>query len=409
LGFCFHSSIIDFQSYGKRRSTIFVNEEIGRETVLETTGGALNKGAEVQVTIKRTKGLKEVVADGVWGITKIIIDPQIANFRLVDSALFAEQGSFINYINRICQKPFVEFYTETIGDEFYWIARKPPHNKESILDAINGLTKISTDDKTVSTLAGGEPQGRKETVPTVQLLPSFVINIEPLDTIRVNLRFDDRAFSWFKFEPRYAFGGSQDSLISLALLPAVFLPTYTNLYGSRPLNVSSNYVNYIPSNGEDDEKNYKNAIEQAYYDLSWLIQTHAYLPFTRTGTITINEDRRIKKGMFVRLKSTAGKKYSANDSGEIFLVTQVNHSLSTGQKIERTTTLQVERGMIEEYIEGVEVEGYGKVGYFELVNTDINLKRLRTDLTSGESYQPISHWKENERCIDFFLQRRQFE
>jgi hypothetical protein len=395
-----------FSNYGNRRSTIFVEEVTGRETISSSanaeSGDSLN--LKTQVNIKLQKQLKEVVADGVWGITKIIVDPQIANLRLVDSALFTEQGSFINYINRICQKPFVEFYTETIADEFYWIARKSPHNKKSITNSIEGIfvqyrelsrvekskyTKIITERNSGSaSMFGGEFRTN-----------SFVIDIEQLDTIRMNLRFDERAYSWYKFEPRYAFGGSQNNVVSLALLPAVFLPTYTNLYGSRPLNLSSNYVNYIPSNGADNTDNYLNAIEQAYYDLAWLIETNSYLPFTRTGTITIKEDRRIKKGMFIRLKST----------DEIFLVNQVSHSISTGQKLDRTTTLQVERGMVEKYIKGAEVEGYGQVGYFDLVKTPIDFIKLRSGAGGGEKYQPINDWEENKRCIDFFLQRRQFE
>lgn len=398
------------QNYGSRRSTIFSKETIGRETILEKKGKALN--SELFITVKEKKGLKEVVADGIWGITKIIIDPQIANLRLVDAALFTEQGSLINYIQRLCQEPFVEFYTETIKDQFYWIARRPPFGKRSILGAINGeyvndseeiasdsLFKHLSDEGSLEKVIGSSSEG------SFSRTNSFVIDIESLDTISIDVRFDERAFSWFKLESRYALGGGAENLASLALLPAVFLPTYTNLFGSRPLNVSSSYVNYIPSGGVDGENNYKNAVEQAYYDLAWLIETNAYLPFTRIGQITINEDRRIKKGMHIRLKATK----------EIYLVTAVNHQMSISNTMERRTVLQVERGMVEDYIQGRDIQGLGKVGYFELVSTPINLKRVRaskevdTRISSGNQYTPITNWKENEAVINFFIRRQQFQ
>ena len=396
-----------FSSYGDRRSTIFIqdfqDQEQGLQEIELSVENRNDNSFNGELIVGRKKELKEVVADGVWAITKIIIDPQIANLRLVDAGLFVEQGSLINYINRICQKPFVEFYTDTIGDQFYWIARKPPHNKQSYLDALGGVSL-------------SDPKERLEddifTFREATIIPTLVETIRNIDTISVNLSFDETVYTWYKLESRYAFGGGAAGIETLALLPAVFLPTYTNIFGSRPLQTSTNYVNYIPSNNVDDENNYKNALEQAFEDLRWLIETHAYLPFTRKGQITINENRKIKKGMFVELEST----------GEVFLVKSVNHSMSIMNKMERRTVLQVERGMVKKYISGQEVENIGTVSYFNLIDLPLNIKRWRWQqrdenkpigldgkLKRDSNDTPIANWRENEKVIDFFIKRRQFD
>ena len=82
-------------------------------------------------------------------------------------------------------------------------------------------------------------------------------------------------------------------------------------------------------------------------DLLFLIESTAYLPFTRKGTVKVNGDRRIKVGSFVRIDST----------DELYYVTGVNNNLSIGNSIERTTMITVERGMKWDLIKGVDVYG----------------------------------------------------
>lgn len=387
-----------FDNYGDRKSTIFIRN--GEESTEFN-----NEKKEISIG-----GIKETDADGVWAITKIIVDPQISNLRLVDASLFTEQGSFINYIQRICQEPFVEFYTETIADQFYWIARKPPHNQKSYLDAIAG--DFSSEGEITKS-----PDGYYM-IPEFTVGNSLVLDIENIDLINLNLGFDERAYSWYKLESKYALGGGATGIVSNALLPAIFIPSYTNLYGSRPYNASTNYVNYVPTSGTEDVENYLNAVEQAFYDLAWLIETHSYLPFSRRGTITINEDRRIKKGMHIRINPS--DEYPS--SSEIFLVLGVTHQFTSAEGISRTTTLQVERGLIEKYISGIEIEGVGLVSYFNLVKTPIDIVKFRGQTKKKEAGEEevkeekrdavnevIANWEENEKVIDFFVKRRQFK
>jgi hypothetical protein len=375
-----------FDSYGEDKSTIF------------------------QVLDRQSIELSEVPADGIFNVVKIIVDPQVSNLRLVNDSLFVEQGSLINYIQGLCQDPFVEFYTETIKDQFYFIARRPPYGKQQYLDAINGVT-IEDDTEIIIRDVGEEPLKRRT--------PSFVIDIEADNVISDSFSFDDQVYTWFKLEPRFAMSGNTVDVISQAFLPAVFLPTYTNIWGSRPYNATSSYIQYVPTTSTEDQRARSNSILNAAYDLRWVIETHAYLPFSRKGTIEIKEDRRIKKGMHIRYRPT----------GEIFLVDAVSNTASIGENsIQRSTSLSVSRGLVEEFIEGVEIgtdNNRKKFSYFNLVNMPIDVdnferrkrersnreqekKRNETQKPPSASFELLSDWREDVDVIDFFLKRKQF-
>ena len=130
-------------------------------------------------------------------------------------------------------------------------------------------------------------------------------------------------------------------------------------------------------------------------DLLFVVETSAYLPFTRKGTITINGDRRIKVGTFVFLAVT----------GEIFYVKSVSNSISfTNGNIERTTTIEVERGMLREYIDK----------YFQLVD----VKKIREAVAEAETKKEDSNSQfstqssqdgVNKEIWDFFIERQMFK
>ena len=99
-----------------------------------------------------------------------------------------------------------------------------------------------------------------------------------------------------------------------------------------------------------------------------MIESTAYLPFVRKGWIKVNGDRRLKVGNICRHKAT----------GEIFSIDHVqqHYSISDGT-IERYTTIQVSRGMIEQLIYGVPLadattgQPASFISYFNIVNTSI--------------------------------------
>ena len=148
-----------------------------------------------------------------------------------------------------------------------------------------------------------------------------------------------------------------------------------------------------------------------------MIESNIYLPFTRKGNIVLNGDRRIKVGTFVKL----------NKTNELFYVTGVSQSGSYGRRIDRTTTIQVERGMVFDYVNGVgaiqtknvssEVSGYleGKVkvtassiNYFNILNASLIRDSL---IYNAEKGRVKSMEKEsatfglNESIFKFFLNR----
>jgi cell wall-associated NlpC family hydrolase len=308
-------------------------------------------------------------AEGIWQIIKLVIDEGVSKRRIVDSSMSSANGSLINYIRKVCQEPFVEFYSDTYGDMFYFIVRKPPYDEEGITSMLEG--HCSTEDGKVV---------------------SAIIDIEAHDVISENLQYDDQsAITWYHLSPQSNFIGNA-STYSLSYLPAIFLKEYADIWGSRSMDLVHNYLPYVPyqssKQGEFDITE-----EQAFSDLKYMVESTAYLPFTRKGTITVNGDRRVKFGNIIRYKAT----------GEIFFVKHVKQDYSIGDKeIDRYTTIEVERGMIEKYVSSSnnasdqamlktitsdsEVE-FKKVGYFDIVNTSLNKEQQLIKETVTETTQ----------------------
>ena len=59
-----------------------------------------------------------------------------------------------------------------------------------------------------------------------------------------DLKFDDsEVYSWYRLTPRGNFFGDSKG-ISLLQFPAIFFPEYAEIWGSRPLSIVSNYIDY---------------------------------------------------------------------------------------------------------------------------------------------------------------------
>ena len=301
-----------------------------------------------------TGQIQQNVAPGIWQIVFLVIDDSVTNRRIVDSSISSANGSLLNFIQKVCQEPFVEFNMDTYGDKFYLTVRKPPFDATAIRSAVQG-------------------QWITENGQVAEAIPPIIIDIDDSDVISENLDYDgENAISWYHFTPQSSFFGDSNNY-SLAYIPAVFFPEYAEIWGSRPLQLVNNYTPFLFLDKQD--KNALNIIEkQAFEDLKYMIESNAYIPFTRKGTITLNGDRRIKRGTFIRYKAT----------GEIFYVEMVHQKYSIGEKdINRSTTLQVSRGMIERFIYGQTIPGITtKVSYFDIIDTTLNTKTKVTQQTS---------------------------
>ena len=140
-----------------------------------------------------------------------------------------------------------------------------------------------------------------------------------------------------------------------------------------------------------------------------------YLPFTRRGTITIVGDRRIKVGTFVK----------SEFSNEFFYVTGVTQNLQfSTDGIQRTTTLNVERGMYVPILERSSLSDVNKKrtdnsngssgvkSYFDIVDLKPLRDMVQEVKQKKEEAKTIASWKNEihvkQDVFDFFVQRKMF-
>lgn len=311
-----------------------------------------------------SQDLQRVPVEGIWQIIKLTIDQRVANRRLVDSSIVSDQGSLQSFIKgKVCQEPFVEFFGDTYGNQYYLIARKPPFSKESYLSNKRNA-----------------------------------ITIYPDDVYQQTLNFSDEdVYSWYRLTPAGNFFGDDED-VALAYFPAVFFEEYANIWGSRPYSVNTNYIDFYGIRGGNHSINLDYLVEQARQDLAYVIESHAYLPFSKKGTIVMKGDRRIRRGMCIRLAATK----------EIYHVDTVSNSFRVSEGgTERVTSINVSRGLVEEYMEG-KMETFltengdfvtKKVSYFDI----IDLKKDNRGISKSTDF------KVDKDLFKFFLKRHQFK
>lgn len=353
------------------------------------------------------ESISETTMSGVWQIIDILIDKNVKDRVLVDSSIATQSGSLMNFIDKIADGVFVEFFGDTYGSRYYYIFRRPPFDEYGIKSMLTGYSfdgfinadvqqgRVNPEELAENVESKIVVRDKKTTTPDF----SIVIDIEESDLVEpLQLTFDDQnVYTWFKIDPNANFFG-KGSEVALAYIPAIALSEYIDIWGSRPLDVTSNYIRFLPKQGVNEKYAKDYMLEQAYIDLKYLIDSHSYLPFTRRGVVTIQGgDRRIKKKTMVRLKTT----------GEIFYVSEepTNTFSISGDSINRSTTLKLERGMVEEFIYGKYVDGI-KMSYFNIVQTplDTNVFSLGGDVKD----RIVKNWIVNKNVFDFFLNKRQF-
>jgi len=360
---------------------------------------------------------------GVWKMIKLFVDRGIEDMILADDSISNPDGSILDLFNKICQQPFVEFFTETIGDKFYLQARKPPFEREALVRLVSELPRSEVasqtsnieQNKNIYTQAEQDSENI-DTSGFIGLLPEvtvedsqfpLIVNIKEADVLEDSLTWSNESYCWYQVENRIDFQGDS---VSNQLVPAIYFDDVAQVFGNKRLSVQTNYSDYkfIQKKGqEDDELSFA---EQTLTLLTYLVETNIHLPFTRTGTITLNGgDRRIKKGNYIYYRPTR----------EVFYVTGVTHDISIKDRINRTTHLEVERGMILDYIEGeteeIMNEDTGRieqidVSYFNIVDTD-NAREVIRQIRTGENRNNTNNIRieVNKPVFDFFLQRRQFK
>lgn len=308
------------------------------------------KGEDVEDSLQR----------GIYQIIKLQIDKAIQNRTVADATLSNPNGSLMSLFFKICQPPLVEFFFDTYKDTFNMVVRKPPFDEASIKSWLN--------------------RGNQD-----------LYVIDQSNVSQESLFFENNFYTWFQIYNNGVFIGMNQQT-ALTYVPIVALPEYVDLWGSKPLSVNSNYT---ISNTTSTQKEK----EQVVQDLIYLIESHMYLPFSRKGTITLNHgDRRIKKGSFIEYERT----------GEIFYVDAIVNSASiSGNQVNRTTVLQVSRGLEKRYVDrNVVVDGQ-EMSYFKIVNLSDLKETLMNYLLNGDRNSVMKQFAVNKDVFNFFLKKRQ--
>lgn len=370
--------------------------------------------------------IEDEPAKGIWQIIRLSIDSAVANRYIADSSISYPDGSLINQFYKFCQMPFVEFSTDTIGDQFWFIVRQPPFTGQHLKSLLNGITAApdpKSEPGTTDRLSKKKLKPRADITETAPLdatdkktktleeatviaggTTEYILSIEEIDVLGDNLSFcNDPCYSIYEIKPAGPAVGKDEVF-------TIHLEEYAQVYGAKRLSVESQYVPYEAHSAYNSNKSTNFVANQIANDLIFLIESNMYLPFTRQGTITINGDRRFKKGTWIRYAAT----------GEMFYITSVANNYRVGSEIDRTTTLTVERGMVERYIKGVTVSYEGQdvfMSYFQLVDLQLIYSVFTTYLTGDDtSLQANVQFNQelqqkgavNEKVFTFFQKRRQY-
>lgn len=403
------TSIANFVASGTLSNPGTPNSILSRNAVFNSL--AQNMWEYVKLLKTSETELTEDLANGIWQIIKLVIDENASDRRMSDPSISQPDGSLMNQFRKICQEPFVEFFTDTYEDLFYFIVRQPPFTKEAVISFLEGAPKTEFQEIKIAESFNQVATSAESTgsvVREVTVFQDITITIREADVFTEDLNFsDEEVYSFYELKPVGLFAG-KGSEVSLAYIPIVYFPQYADIWGTRRLSVVSNYLPYNGLVGTTAGENTNYIVEQAAIDLKFIIDTNCYLPFTRKGSITMNGDRRIKRGTFIRYEAT----------GEIFYVDAVTHFFSINQgRVERTTTLQLSRGMIEEYVRGRDVEIEGEtvnVSYFNIVDTTLIKDFIVSSLTGDTEtetnlgVQLKQNFGVNDKVFNFFVKRRQF-
>lgn len=435
---------------GKKMDNVTISEAEIEEGRNQDISDLVDEDATEDVS-DEPKETVEGAAKGIWQIIKLAMDGNVQNLMLFDASISQQTGSILGFFNKACQQPLVEFSGDTFGDQYYFLVRRPPFDKEGMIKALNiqhlfdvDVRKLEEELGKIKEKSGyydrpvqpGEDEyqlpwkkkmkewesqfgyGTDYWAKVVQLeddirngkeisdeynkhsSPYFIENNAIMNS---NISFNTNGiYSWYQFYPQYELSGDKMQYI----VPAVLFPEYAEIWGSRALTIQSQYASFKGLNLKDvDADKVKAEImdkrcRTVLDDLKYLIESNAYNPFTRQGTITIIGTRNIKRGMFIQADIEQGVT-------EVFYVDGVSHNYSiNGNNVTDTTTLQVSHGMVKRFIKTSD-KSKGEISYFDLINfTDYDKKRSQINL--GNWREVISHWYVNREVFNFFLKKQQF-
>lgn len=237
--------------------------------------------------------VEEREAVGIWQIVKVLTDRYALSQSINDGTIAFDQGSLINFVKKVVQEPWLEFFGDTYKDQFYFTARKERFDQ-------NGWNNL------------------------------FLFEaIRENEVISDDLNwYTGPIYSWYQIIPSGSFLGEQNQIF--AHVTAVFFEEFAEVWGSKPYSQVSNYINFVKN--QDGPIMY----EKAMQDLRYMVESNIHLPFTREGSITVRGAANYRRGQRVFYKPTQ----------EVFYIDGVNNRwVITEGGEEFITTLKVSRGM----------------------------------------------------------------
>jgi hypothetical protein len=347
-----------------------------RSKIVRINGDNVDRDSEGKEVVPYIKWSE---VNGIWQIIDIAVDNSIDNRLQASDLLVKGEGTLASFMNDICQKPFVEFFGDTYGDKYVFVAREQPFTGKAITDYINKYN---------------------------------LIEIHSHEVESQNLMWETEYYTWYQIQPNNNFLGF-DSVTALGYLPIVYFPQMAENFGNHRYMISDSYINERALSGDQKNDAVADKFREAIIrDLKYVIDCNDYLPFTRKGSITIEGDRRIKKGTFIYYKPT----------NEIFYVEGVSQKFSASMRgIDRTTTLNVSRGMIKDYVIWKDNFKENDISYFNVVDTNKIYETLVNVIdTESEEDKESTKFKNqqltakvnygiNQEVFDFFFKRKQFD
>lgn len=359
----------------------YIQEEAFREwadkTIFYKSTATSGNGLEANEAVN-------VESRGIWSIIKIFVDENIQDLRLVDDSVSNPQGSIWELFSKTAQTPFIEYFGDTYGDQFHVIFREPPFTRRAVEKAVFNQEEF------VGPLQEGVDVSEIKTISVSTETPK-VISISSRDVISENLSNNTESYAWYKLSDRGNFAGNT---VTLGTSPNLYIPKYANIFGNKIYEVTSNYSNYKFFEYANSERDIDLYAEQQSQHLAFMVETTMYLPFTRRGTLVIEGDRRIRKGNWIFYKPTR----------EIFYVTGVNNLIFHSDQVDRRTIIQVDRGMVIDYI-------LGEMSYFNLIDIPKLRDGVYDTITKGsvsDKFDQKSPINVNEEVFDFFINKNQF-
>ncbi len=349
-----HTSEFQLQDNPIEDQLLFIIDYMTRTTICSNIFAQNPNARKRKLDIGSGSGSINMDVSGVWQIFNIGVDESVKNYTSFNNRLGNDYSDLWTQMQSVCREPMVEVFTDTYHDRFFIIARRPIFDRVSVNDAIN---------------SGDTP-----------VIREFEIISDSLD-------YDKTVYSWYKMDARYLTEAFAEDM--KWIIPAKYFQEYADIFGDKPLMAQNPYLTVDMSMQTNSSSKIlgRDMMMAGLEDFRYVIETNSYLPFTRTGQITISGRRDIKRGIWVICESY----------DEIMYVDGVSHNQIHKNGSKWTTALMVTRSMKIKDIDR----------YFSLVDMPIGSVSNNNDFMSFVT-DTMRNWNVNKENFEYFVKRKRY-